>query len=792
MEYQRVRCHHGRDRGGCCKRCGAIKMLCWRLQGRRRHPPSSSIISQFTGKSSVSSKATCTLLMIVSQEEAHLFQEVLREVNNAVGDSPTGAVHEILLKAQKVLLDLNQMLTLKLLRSGEGSGRARRRAWLMNKGNITAIRDELKDVRVNLLIALSMHSMLRPGELTASTSETARTEEHLCSIGSESSVQAPSIERLRRTLERLDVDDVDILVEAEVKQSEEEQPQVDFQRVTDLKMSQALRKAGPLTSLEKSMSFRPETLTCADTATLFSHMTIQASITDMTRTNLYDMFYCKTPRQWIRLRVSVTFSVESRLWNYESAPACTGTKKELPPNVGQILKGFLKSRVNLQQDTYLQIHSGSQVQIIKSTFQPTAYFKTITNMLRHLNCPRFSEDLLLQVPLHRRERSFFVSRLPSHWTLDFRFGSERSLNDVLLYQLQALHCLRGAPGISPFLGLVTDQDTAQVKGFLCELPATGLLFKTVMAEATNSGVSISWDRRERWCRDIIRAVAEAHSKGFLIGKLGWPMGSGIAVDGQDRAVLFHFQPVFFYQKHQRGRLPPECRNLDAADGFFTATPTTDIFQLGLTIWHIAANVHSPTPSQFCDLAGCVGEMNTLCTEPHADPVQLPPLPGIPQYLTDVIYACRVEKPHQRSAAWELLEMFPLEAEICGMPGGPVVGTPLGEKVQSGSSPASGSSRTIQDQNTHERPREPIYHLEEVQKLYDNSSICDICKQLTTDRSFQCIICSVTSYDVCPQCFSKGVHCLEPRHYLTEQGSRVVKGRLFSNVKENGKREIIVL
>ncbi|KAH8672215.1 hypothetical protein BGZ61DRAFT_536867 [Ilyonectria robusta] len=698
------------------------------------------------------------------QEEAHLFQEVLREVNNAVGDSPIGAVHEILLKAQK--------------------------------GNIAAIRDELKDVRVNLLIALSMQSMLRPAEFTAATSETAKPRSHFRSTSGESSVQAPPIERLRRTLETLDVDDGDILVEAEVKQSEEEQPQVDFHRVKDLKTSQALRKASPLTSLEKSMSFRPETLACADTATLFSHMTIQASITNMTRTNLYDMFYCKTPRQWIRLRVSVTFSVESRFWNYESAPACTGTKKELPPNVGQILKGFLKSRVNLQQDTHLQIHSGSQVQIVKSTFQPTAYFKTITNMLRHLNCPRFSEDLLLQVPLHRRERSFFfVSRLPSQWTLDFRFGSERSLNDVLLYQLQALHCLRGAPGMSPFLGLVTDQDTALVKGFLCELPATGLLFKTVMAEATNSGVPISWDRRERWCRDIIRAVAEAHSKGFLIGKLGWPMGSGIAVDGQDRAVLFHFQPVFFYQKHQRGRLPPECKNLGAADGFFTANPTTDIFQLGLTIWHIAANVHSPTPSQFCDLTGCVGKMNTLCTEPHADPVQLPPLPGIPQYLTDVIYSCRVEKPHQRSAAWELLKMFPLEAEICATPGGlggPVVGTPLGEKVPSGGSPASCSSRTIQDQNTHEHPKELICHLEEVQKLYDNSSICDICKRLTTDRSFQCIICSVTSYDICPQCFSKGVHCLEPRHYLTEQGSQVFKERLFSNVKENGTREIIVL
>ncbi|KAH7020494.1 hypothetical protein EDB80DRAFT_821519 [Ilyonectria destructans] len=722
--------------------------------------------------------------------------EVLREVNNTTGDPPKGAIHEILLKAQKVLLDLNQLLTIKLLRSGEGSGRARRRAWLMNKGNIAAIRDELKDVRVNLLIALSMQLMIRPGEFTAATSETTRTESHLRSIGGESSVLAPPIERLRRSLETLDVHNVDILVEAEVKQAEEEQPQVDFHRVRDLKASQALRKPSPLTSLEKSMSFRPETLTCADTTTLFSHMTMQASITDITRTNLYDMFYCKTPRQWIRLRVYVTFSVESRFWNYESAPTSTGTKKELPPNMGQMLKGFLKSRVNLQQDTHLQIHSGSQVQIIKSTVQPTAYFKTITNMLRHLNCPRFSEDLLLQVPLDKRWLSFrFVSRLPSQWTLDFRFGSERSLNDVLLYQLQALHCLRGAPEISPFLGLVIDQETALVKGFLCELPATGLLFKNVMAEATNSGISVSWDRRERWCRDIIRAVAEAHSKGFLIGKLGWPLACGIAINRQDKAILFHFQPIFVYEKHQRGRLPPECRNLDAADGIFTATPTTDIFQLGLTIWQIAANAHSPTLGQFCDFAGCVGKGNTLCTEPHADPVQLPSLPGIPQYLTDIIYACRVEKPHQRSAAWELLEMFPLEAEICSMPSeldGPVVGTPLGVKAQSGGSPAFVSSRTTQDQNTHECPKELICHLDEVHKLYDIRTICDICRRLTTDRSFECIICSASSYDVCPQCFSEGAHCLEPRHYLTEQGSRVVQERLFSNVKENGKREVIVL
>ncbi|KAH6962369.1 hypothetical protein BKA56DRAFT_597602 [Ilyonectria sp. MPI-CAGE-AT-0026] len=105
-------------------------------------------------------------------------------------------------------------------------------------------------------------------------------------------------------------------------------------------------------------------------------------------------------------------------------------------------------------------------------------------------------------------------------------------------------------------------------------------------------------------------------------------------------------------------------------------------------------------------------MNTFCTEPHADPIQLPPLPGIPQYLKDVICACRVEKPHQRSAAWELLEMFPLEAEIYGVPSkldGPVVATPLGEKAPSGSSPASGSSGTIQDQNTHERPKGLIYY-----------------------------------------------------------------------------------
>lgn len=78
------------------------------------------------------------------------------------------------------------------------------------------------------------------------------------------------------------------------------------------------------------MSFRPEALTSTNAApALFSHMSMQDSITEIIRSNLYTMFCCKEPRQRIRLTVSITFGVESQFWGYEKLPVEAGMKREL-------------------------------------------------------------------------------------------------------------------------------------------------------------------------------------------------------------------------------------------------------------------------------------------------------------------------------------------------------------------------------------------------------------------------------------------------------------------------------
>lgn len=76
----------------------------------------------------------------------------------------------------------------------------------------------------------------------------------------------------------------------------------------------------------------------------------------------------------------------------------------------------------------------------------------------------------------RRPNNFFIAYLQSRWVLEYRFGSDKPHIDAHVYILEVLHCLRGAPGINPFIGVVLDDDSGIINGFLCELPAKGKLF----------------------------------------------------------------------------------------------------------------------------------------------------------------------------------------------------------------------------------------------------------------------------------------------------------------------------
>lgn len=178
-----------------------------------------------------------------------------------------------------------------------------------------------------------------------------------------------------------------------------------------------------------------------------------------------------------------------------------------------------------------------------------------------------------------REKAFnFISKFESPWNFDFRFGYYMERNKALMDQLFALHRMRRRPGICQFVGLVTDQDTDLVKGYIVKLPAFRVMFH-ILNEIWFPYIA-SWERRERWCRDIVRAVAEVHAPGFTVGRLGCGVDSGVCIDEEDKAVLFRFQSFYQYASKVMLLAPPEHEHLAEEKvreigGTITSTPQSD-------------------------------------------------------------------------------------------------------------------------------------------------------------------------------------------------------------------------
>lgn len=277
----------------------------------------------------------------------------------------------------------------------------------------------------------------------------------------------------------------------------------------------------------------------------------------------------------------------------------------------------------------------------------------MTGMLRHLNCPRYFESELIQRPLRAQFQNWdFIANLDSRWVFEFRFGSDKAQVNAHLYTLQVLHCLHGAPGINPFLGLVLDDESKIVKEFLAEFSIGGNLLDLLARP-------VEWERREKWCRQIVQSVTEIHSKGFVVGCLAAQLTGGIQIDDEDNVVLGCFQTTFAFDNAPERTLPPEYRHLQLTEGSLRALPRTDIYQLGLLLWQIAANKHSLRSSDLWKNAGWLTNANTIGTEFHAHLVRVP-MQGeiVPQYLKDMIAACRDEDPDLRPPARELLKRFP--------------------------------------------------------------------------------------------------------------------------------------
>ena len=84
-------------------------------------------------------------------------------------------------------------------------------------------------------------------------------------------------------------------------------------------------------------------------------------------------------------------------------------------------------------------------------------------------------------------------------------------------------------------------------------------------------------------------------------------------------------------------------------------------------------------------------------------------------------------------------------------------------------------------------------LEDWWEKYDKSIACNRCSERTNHYEFHCWYCSCGDFDIYPQCFQKGLHCLEDHHLLCEFSETTCGEKYYTKVDEStGQRDIISL
>lgn len=425
---------------------------------------------------------------------------------------------------------------------------------------------------------------------------------------------------------------------------------------------------------------------------------------------------------------------------------------------------------NLIQDAKLNFTLSEQDSIIVDYHQheattlaiPPRYMEACREVLTFLDdigCPRYLESEVAQLEMVDSPNRFgscckgmlvyetiFTGLVPSPENL---------------YNIRLLHCMKGTPGFARLVGIVTDKYIAHAKSFLIEFPKTRHRLDLIV-----QGQPLPWTRRERWARQLIECVYEAHSKGFVIGGL---IGLGpVVIEGTDSILMWRFKSKFQMGSGMNLYYPPEFRHYkfasratkkaDAGD----VTTKTDLYHLGLLLWLVAENLPRTHSSPVCMRNDCRNVQGSQCDDSHKNPVALPELStDVPQYYKDIVSACRAENPQDRVCARTLLEWFPPLANYEHLP----------------------------DENSDIQNME----ITDIGSGLLRRVYCDICQLFCGKAFFHCSVCHEGDFDICDKCYESGAHCYDKEHLLEQNrkiGSWTVPWKYHSSVNESGTREII--
>jgi hypothetical protein len=551
----------------------------------------------------------------------------------------------------------------------------------------------------------------------------------------------------------------------------------------------------PASPFEMSPKFFPEIYT-TDSKLGNHRMSIHSSHEENSsasfRTNSYRLFFLKSPREISLLNLSITIHRTSIYWGIMRLRASAlGQRDGFKGNIVIIPNSLLlklepliaEASEELEDHSTISIslmdHRGQQTQDLKSHmyivapqdgFSPD--HQKILSLLDDLGCPQYIEKEVIPVALLSGSNRF-AAWVEGKLVNQRRFASA-ILPTCAIYMIQALYCLSQVSGVLKFIGIVVDASRKQLKGYMTEYTAgkfLGLNYRLSQEER------IPWKRRENWARQIVEAISQVHGMGFVSGAL-WTSSWAISVTDSDRITLNSFRnKMQTVRSFPGGNIPPECRHSRSSKielrKAINVTPKIDMFQLGMLLWLIGKQKPYITGMYFCKLAGCNAPIANSCNQKHSDPIGLPVLDDVPQYYKDIIALCRNEDPIDRPPAWRLLEMFPSDTDL--------------EPLQA------------------ESPIEENPDIDIFKASYAEGTNCDRCSHHNGSASFfHCTTCHDGDWDMCLGCYNKGLHCLDPDHFLVEikqmhvsavPGSydiTAVPGSYHSRVNASGHREIIEL
>ena len=485
------------------------------------------------------------------------------------------------------------------------------------------------------------------------------------------------------------------------------------------------------------------------------------------RTNVYNFLYLHTPRQWLRLSVSITIYRSSAFW------ALTRVAKDGGNPVDDVIIGCasLPHPMLLKvQQLLIDQESGGEA------FQPSPFdghgLRLQCNVPREippeaiathlealgflddLGCPRYSERNIIQIEAVEPPNRF-ISCIDGKLVYEFRL-----LRDVpsceLIYMIRVLHCMttERVPGVARLFGIVVDGTGKQLRGYLLEYQEFNHRLNEISGNA-----SVSWQSRERWAKQLVSIVSHVHCRGFVVGTL---VNIPILLDRSNNVHIWMFYQKFHIRLNRC--FPPEFRGFRDVDPNARdeqspdRTSKSDIFQLGLLLWVLAEGSPWMNENALCIRETC-NDRGPCEDASHMSETSLPPLAeSIPSYYKQIINACRADCPNDRPAARTILAMFPPHSsdEPCDF-------------------------ELVKSEESH-------------RSTYIRTNVgCDQCRRRFIQPVFHCTICNAGDFDICSTCFDNGIHCYDEEHLLVEmvqKDGRIIPGKYHSKPDETGQRRTI--